>query len=570
MLKETQIAANNYLIKQLPEATIFVNKKYEVVYASDKWVDDHGFEPNQFFGKTIDELFTQLSKEGKKTMRDCLNAKSNRDTVDYSLNTFSEDKWFKWTCKPWYDEKEDIIGLIINTEDITLDKLREERLEKLHSLLKITSEVGKIGSWEYNIQEDKLIWCNMTRKIHEVPDEFIPTLDVALNYYKEGYSKNTIAMVVHQAMEKGSPWSERLQLITHKGNEVWVQAAGMPIFKDDKLVSLTGTFQNIDDQVLSETESKKSETLMRTLIDNLPLNVFIKDIDSRKILVNKAECDYLGVENADDILGKSDFDLYDRDVAQISRDEDLMVLETLTPMLGKETISRTKDGKITTFLTSKIPLKGNNGKATGLVGISLDVSDMKRKEEELRDLINVTSLQNKKLINFAHIVSHNLRSHSANFSMLLNFLSDEKDESERLNIEKMLTDASDNLLETLENLNEVVAISTNINLEKKPVNLNEKIGIVQQGLSAFLKNSNTNIINTISDTAEVKVVPAYIESILMNFITNAVKYKDPNRNPIIRLSASKSKGYTLLSIADNGLGIDLEKYGDKLFGMYKT
>ncbi|NNE75841.1 MAG: HAMP domain-containing histidine kinase [Pricia sp.] len=134
----------------------------------------------------------------------------------------------------------------------------------------------------------------------------------------------------------------------------------------------------------------------------------------------------------------------------------------------------------------------------------------------------------------------------------------------------MLTDASDNLLETLENLNEVVAISTNINLEKKPVNLNEKIGIVQQGLSAFLKNSNTNIINTISDTEEVKVVPAYIESILMNFFTNAVKYKDPNRNPIIKLSASKSNGYTLLSIADNGLGIDLEKYGDKLFGMYKT
>ena len=79
-------------------------------------------------------------------------------------------------------------------------------------------------------------------------------------------------------------------------------------------------------------------------------------------------------------------------------------MQTLTPILSKETINVKKDGTTTTFMTSKLPLIGDDGKASGLVGISWDISNLKQKEKELRDLINVTSLQNKQLINFAHIV----------------------------------------------------------------------------------------------------------------------------------------------------------------------
>ena len=154
--------------------------------------------------------------------------------------------------------------------------------------------------------------------------------------------------------------------------------------------------------------------------------------------------------------------------------------------------------------------------------------------------------------------------------MLLEFLINEKDEEEKEKIVNMLTEASDNLLETLDNLNEVVAISTNINLEKKPVVLNEKIASVELNLAAFLQKNNARVVNNIPDDITVKVIPAYIDSILMNFITNSVKYRDPKRDPVIKLSVNRNDNYTILSIEDNGLGIDLKKYGDKLFGMYKT
>lgn len=570
MLKVNPTTPHNYLIRQLPTATIFVNQKFEVVHASDKWIADFELDSSTVFGKPINELLTSISSEWETTLSNCLSRGAGGKLVHMNLDSRFGAKWYELKCVPWYDEQEDIIGLIITAEDITQRKIEEKQTRKLQSLLKVTCEIGKLGYWEYCFLEDKLLWCDMTRQIHEVSNDFVPTIDKAVQFYKDGHSRNTISMLIHRAANKSDHWSERLQIITAKGNQLWIQASGKPIYNDGKLIGLTGTLQNIDDQVKSEMDTKNREQLLRTLIDNLPVNVFLKDTESRKILVNKSECAYLGLDNPKDVLGKSDFDLYDHDIAQIYRTEDLKVMDTLTPMLAKETTSRKKNGDMTTFLTSKIPILNNEGKVSGLVGISLDISDIKQKEKELVDLVNITSLQNKKLINFAHIVSHNLRSHAANFSMLLDFLMEEKDDSEKKKILDMLIDASDHLIVSLENLNEVVDININVNLDKKPIPLKNKIDSVSKNLSAYLKNNNTSIINQVCDTVEIRVIPAYVDSILMNLVTNAVKYQDPKRNAVVTLNAMSENGYTVLSVTDNGLGIDLNKYGDKIFGMYKT
>ncbi len=570
MLRETQTNSSDYLIKQLPKATAFIDTKYRVVHASDSWISYFEFKPDQVIGTTIHKLFGRVSPEWQETLQNCLRGKQTEVEIERYFDSENREKWFEWTNTPWYDEEENIIGVILHLDDITKRVQNEIEHEKLQLLLKEKSEIAKIGSWEYDAVTDTLTWSEMTKKIHGVPEDYEPSLATGIEFYKEGYSKNTISLAVHKAMVDGQPWNEKLQIVTVDGEEKWVIAAGKPLFKNGELIGLIGTFQDVNESVMSDNKTKENAKLLRTLINNLPLNVFIKDLDSKKILANKSEVQFCGLEHEDELLGKDDFEFYDEATATSSREEDLYVMQSLKPILQKETINVKKDGTVTTFMTSKLPLIGDDGKAKGLVGLSWDITDIKQKEKELRDLINVTSLQNKQLINFAHIVSHNLRSHTANFSMLLEFLVNEQDEKEKESIVKMLTEASDNLLETLDNLNEVVAISTNINLEKKPVVLKEKIANVEQNLSAFLKKNNARIINKIPDNFEVKVIPAYIDSILMNFITNAVKYKDPERDPVIELSVKKNKSYAILSIEDNGLGIDLKKYGDKLFGMYKT
>ena len=562
-MKAVERIEQHYLLRQLPQATALVGLDGSLVDASDSWLALFGLPPKNFMEANIFNVLEQVV--------DLKESICNHKTFSFRHHLGEENNriWLESTFTPWYDEKENIVGSIVQTHDISREVEKELEIERINAILKTKSEVAQVGCWEYDVQTERLYWCDETKKIHQVPLSYEPNVTEAIDFYKPGYSRNKISMIFHKAIHERAPFNERLTIITQKGEERWVQSAGKAIEKNGEVVKVFGTFQDIHDQVMTETKVMENQQLLTALIDNLPLNVFVKDLDSKKILVNKSECEYLE-KSPKELIGKTDFDLYDEEVAKISREEDLEVIKTLKPILGKETISIKKNGQTTNFLTSKIPLFDLEGKVSGLIGISMDISAIKKKEDQLRNLINLTSIQNKKLINFAHIVSHNLRSHSANFSMLLQFLKSEDNEKEREHIENMLTQASDNLLETLENLNQVVDINTNINLKKEQLNIHDTIVKVQHSLAAFLDKNQVQFNNKVDKKLVVKSVPAYLDSIILNLLTNAVKYRDPNRKPVITLTTKKLDQKVILSVSDNGLGIDLERYGDKIFGMYKT
>ncbi|MDC6366044.1 MULTISPECIES: PAS domain-containing protein [Flavobacteriaceae] len=552
----------------MPQAIALINNTQVLVCASNPWLDLLNPAHEEVVGNSFFDIYNQHNGIDKKKFLEQLK-RNESFSVKHSLQSTTENQWFESTFSPWFDEKENIQGTIIHTEDITSAMEKDEELERIKNLLNAKSDIAKIGSWEYDIATERLSWSPRTKRIHQVPQSYTPNVADAIAFYKQGYSQNKISMLFHRALKEGIPFSKKLVIITQKGEERWVRVAGKSIIKDNKIVKIFGTFQDIHDQVITEIKSKENEKLLTTLIDNIPLNVYIKDRDSRKILVNKAECEYLE-KKPKDLLGKTDFDLYDSKMAQISRDEDLEVMRTQTPILGKETISVRKNGSITNFLTSKIPFVDIEGKVNGIIGISMDISHLKKKEDQLRDLINVTAVQNKKLINFAHIVSHNLRSHTANFAMLLEFLVKEEDKAEKEKILDMLLQASDNLMLTLEDLNQVVAINNDINLEKKSIKLNDVINKVKQDLSTFINQNGIEIQNSITDDTLVQCVPAYLDSIILNLMTNAVKYRSPDRKPIITIDVQKRPQILILSVSDNGLGIDLNKHRDKIFGLYKT
>ncbi|WP_024481596.1 PAS domain-containing sensor histidine kinase [Cellulophaga baltica] len=560
---------DNYLIKQLPKATAYVNLNLSVAHISDSWLRDFNLSLQAIEKNSILGIFPSLTTKWKQDIDYAFLGYKNTPKTDKYFDSSTSKCWLEWTILPWYDEAENIVGAIIQIEDVTKHFLLKQKLEKLEILITVKSQIAKIGSWEYDAINDELKWSDMTKIIHEVPNDYEPNTDSALSFYKPGKNQEKISKYLDQSLKDGLHWSDKFQIITGKGKEIWVIATGKPLFEDEKFVGIIGTFQDITEDVKAQQKTKESENLLRTLIDHLPLNVFVKDLESKKILVNQSECDYLNL-TSEELIGKSDFDLYDHDVAQVSRDEDLKILSTLEPMLGVETINIRKDGKQTNFLTSKIPLFNEDNDVVGLIGFSLDITQIKQKEEQLTRLINVSALQNKKLLNFAHIVSHNLRSHTANFSMLLGFLIKEKEEQEREKLLSMLIGASDNLLETIDNLNEVLEINSNPLQEKKNIHANTKIDFVKKNLHSLIKNKGAHIINNISNDVYIKGVPTYVNNILISILSNAIKFGQNKTGNKIELSADKIKGYTILVIKDNGIGIDLEKNKDKIFGMYKT
>lgn len=130
----------------------------------------------------------------------------------------------------------------------------DQNLNRQQKLLESMSQQGRIGAWEVDLVQNKIFWSSMTKIIHEVEPDFTPDLETAIFFYKEGESRDRINQLVAEAVESGKSWHEELQLVTAKGNEIWVAATGNVEKENGSVVKLFGSFQDIDAKVKSEQE----------------------------------------------------------------------------------------------------------------------------------------------------------------------------------------------------------------------------------------------------------------------------------------------------------------------------
>ncbi|KOS06009.1 hypothetical protein AM493_08145 [Flavobacterium akiainvivens] len=211
-----------------------------------------------------------------------------------------------------------------------------------------------------------------------------------------------------------------------------------------------------------------------------------------------------------------------------------------------------------------------NGMPHRAIGTVKDITQMKEKEIELGNTINIIGNQNNRLSNFAHIVSHNLRSHASNLKMLIDLFKTTTDEQEKEEMLDHLEGISDGLSVTISHLKELVEIQTEIKISREDLNLRHYLKNILTILHNEITKHGVVIEINIPLDVTVNYNPAYLESILLNFTTNAIKYSSPERRPVISYDFSVEKGVKVLSVTDNGVGLDLKKHKNSLFGMYKT
>ncbi|MGZ9735849.1 PAS domain-containing sensor histidine kinase [Flavobacterium sp. GNP002] len=212
----------------------------------------------------------------------------------------------------------------------------------------------------------------------------------------------------------------------------------------------------------------------------------------------------------------------------------------------------------------------SNNNLINFVGVGRNVTQRIEKEFALKSLLDVTNSQNNKLFNFTHIVSHNIRSHSSNLSMVVDLIENADDIDEKLSYFDLFKEGTEKLSESIEYLNEIITIQQKTNIEKTKIHLKSEIEKTRIALSLSIKESKIIITDTIPDNLFVTAIPAYLDSILLNLFTNAIKYKSPERKATLEISYEIIDDYTVINFRDNGLGLDLKKNGHKLFGMYKT
>ena len=426
-----------------------------------------------------------------------------------------------------------------------------------------------IGSWELDIKSNILKWSSVTRKIHEVEDSYVPDVTTGLNFYKAGANRELISKHFTECLTNGKSFDDELLLITAKGNEKWVRAIGHSKLEDGVCIAVRGVFQDITKKTVAAKKTAIKEKEFRSMFENSLTGMAIVSLTGKWLNVNNSTCNILGYTKEEFLdLGYEDF-THPED-KNIAKKEVKLMLSGKIDHFRIEKRYIHKNGTIIYSILSVTIVRDTNGLPQHFISNIIDVSDIKTAKNDIKELLTISSKQNDRLLNFAHIVSHNLRSHGSNLDMLLQLKKDDSPEVMNDEYFPLYEKAVDNLNETINNLNEVAIHNSLSNDDLQSLNLLQFTNNAISNINALILSNEADINVIIDEKITVKGIPAYIDSIIINFLTNAIKYKRLDINPKITLEAEQNDDAIILSITDNGQGINLEKHGDRLFGMYNV
>jgi PAS domain S-box-containing protein len=366
-------------------------------------------------------------------------------------------------------------------------------------------------------------------------------------------------------------WDHEFRVQLPKKGSRWMRVTAKPELISDGSVSFYGRVSDITSQKEQETKTQLSEQRFKYALKAASEGIWDWDMATNMVYYSPQSMKILGKEEKEAIypntfwlsrIHPDDMEMYEK-IKKAHFRNSSVTYESIYRVM-------TDQGKYRWILSrGKAMQFDERSKPLRAIGTLKDITQLKEKEMQLGNTIDIIGSQNNRLSNFAHIVSHNLRSHASNLKMFLDIFKAAKNE-ERDELLQHLEGISDGLTITIGHLKELVEIQNEIKIVKENLNLRHYLKHILTILHNEITKHGINIEINIPLDITVNYNPAYLESILLNFTTNAIKYSSPERRPIISYDLEIIEGKKVLSVSDNGLGIDLKKHKNSLFGMYKT
>ncbi|MES2239233.1 MAG: PAS domain S-box protein [Bacteroidota bacterium] len=404
-----------------------------------------------------------------------------------------------------------------------------------------------------------------------------------LGYTEHEIKQKNIQAIVHpdhleesflnfEKLKKGliREYSTERRHITKSGDIIWCKLTISPLWEINTPPTIhIAIVEDITERKLAEETNFNSQQRIKSLINTVDGIVWECDAQTLEFtFISKKVKDILGY-TAEEWINDNSF--WIDHIHPEDKENAFNFFKEQTSQLKNHDFEYrmiAKNGAIV-WLRDIVNVIVEDGKAKSLRGIMIDITKNKEIEVDLNNSFNVVSEQNKRLLNFSYIVSHNLRSHTSNITSIVDIITTADSDEEKEEMIQLLKSVSDSLNETMLNLNEVVNIQTNVGLITENLNLKQFIDNTIHILSDQIEMKGITIISTIKSDLEVNYNPAYLESILYNLISNAIRYSHLDRNPTITIDFFTEKKMKVLQVSDNGIGIDLKKNGHKIFGMYK-
>ncbi len=343
---------------------------------------------------------------------------------------------------------------------------------------------------------------------------------------------------------------EKAGLYNSEGSTVFMMVSSLALFT---VIVLT-TAQTISRLDHEKDQFKKFFELSSEVL-------MIAGMDGSIKLVSKAFTKVLGYSNQEGVNNSFFYFVHPEDVGVVVLHFDQLI-EDPSPSFFQIQM-KSKEGKTLHFLWSyAVDIKTGEIYAAGY-----DITEIKE-AQQVRELAKRLSHQNEQLASFAHIVSHNLRSHVGNLNSLLH-LNKIAEPNEKDGVFEMFEKVAHHLSTTLNDLIESLRIKEDISKERHVIYFEQVLKKTKEILASQILESNALITHSFK-IKSIEYPGIYLESIFLNLLSNAIKYRSSERLLHINIEITLAGGELILKVTDNGEGIDLVKYGDKLFGFYKT
>lgn len=313
--------------------------------------------------------------------------------------------------------------------------------------------------------------------------------------------------------------------------------------------------------------AQKIESISIEVADKITAMLAYWDKDQICRFANKSYLDWFG-KNREDMIDKMTLEELLGPIYEKNKPYILGALNGQVQTFERE-IPLPTQGGVRHSLANYYP-KIVDGEVLGFFVHVADVTPMKLLEKDLVKSNEIISNQNRRLLNFSNIVSHNLKSYSNNIASIIELYTLEDSEDQKKQLFDYLKGISKSFSKTVNQLSEIARFQNQASLTHEIINLNDYVEHALSILRVQIETTNAVIKNNIPTDTTLMVNPVYMDSILLNLLSNSIKYRHPDRTPVIELSVFNEENRTVLVIKDNGLGIDLEKYGSQLFEIYKT
>ena len=560
------------IINSMDDMIFVLDKNYTYLEMHQPKSDDLYLDPKDFLGKTY--LDVKLPEPAFSKILGALKSCFEINTIqniNYYLDLPKGRQWFDLKVTPLKDAIGHTEGAVCVIRNITDIKLKEEELIYISTQMQginnalNTSTIVSIADLKGNIIKMNDLFCEVSGYS---PQELLGKNHniVNSNYHTKSFWKQMWATI-----KSGKPWRGEVRNKRKDGEFYWVDTVINPIFDESGIITQYLSIRNlITERKVAEEELRNSEDNFRTLFDILPVGITITDFENNVLEANNYSEVITGLSK-NELTNK--YTLSNKwiplrpDGSNMPYDEFASYKAKLEnrAIYDVEMGLKKSNGDINWIIVNSAPLPNNR-----VVIAYQDVTKLKKYQNELKETITNLEERNNSLQNFAHIVSHNLRSHSANISGLLSLIVLDNSELLENQYYELLSKSTENLMESIKHLSEVAQLHTNAKKDLTKISLNDSLNNTKTNIYALAVSSGVKIIDKISNNSNIIGEQAYIDSILLNFLTNSIKYKSKDKDSFVRLTTYIENEHLVLVIQDNGLGIDLERHSNKLFGMFKT